>query len=483
MKGNLKMTLFLFIIFLLIILHNSSVKAFSSNDVIIENKLQSNLLYIDNEENISIKGSELIKLLSDTNKLEKYVQQDNRVYDNIYIKVDKNVESVDAICNNQKKELKLIEKNGQSYAECPVAIAVKYNNTYYLASLNLDGIEEFNNNIKLELKKSDNTLDQKEINVSISEGDESFNSVSTDLNSIINGKNTFFGGEGCNYVENVVCERNMLKGDCYITVSMNVYVGDSINVEPFGTLNYAGKGDQEYGRQKYQYKAVILNKKILNDRIILKIVNSKYNLLHFCDITFTGSKVEIPSSLINCIDKNSNVRLSSDSNVIPYNTKINVQKLTNGSVYNLANQILNSYVTNMNVYNIDLISDDIKIQPNGNVKLSIPIADNADISKLVAYRVSSNKEITEYSYKVEKIDNKNYASIQTNHFSTYVIGEKKNLRNNDEENNKKTDIVSNASNEKSNVKEHILDNEPKTGRNKINILSIIEVIVSLIHEF
>ena len=485
MKKTYKIMLFFLVLFFVNILHTTSVNAFTTDDVILDNELQSNMLYIDEAQNISIRGSEFIKLLSNPNKLNKLLQSDNRVYDNVYIKVDKNTVRVTEISNNLKKDLDIVEKNGEKYTKCPIAVAIKYNGVFYPASLEVSGINIFDNKVELEIQDSSNIVSKKAFNISIFEGDNSFNSAITDFNSIIQKKDNFFGGEGSNFIEYISCETSMAKGDCYVTVSLNVYAGENLELEPFGVLNYVGKGDGNYGRLNYEYKAVITNKNILKNRIIARIVNAKYNVLHFAVIDFSGNSVEIPESLIDKVDNESKVKLVASSNTVPYNTKLEVKSIVEGSEYNLVYSTLGTTLKNMRIYDIKLTSNNIKFQPNGTVKIKIPILNNMDISNLKIYRITSNREKIEYSYEIEVINNIKYATIQTDHFSIYVIGEKNlntvdnsdNTSNADNKDSTNEDIINNNdtksqnSTEKNN-RQHVLDNEPKTGIDMLNFLII-----------
>lgn len=73
------------------------------------------------------------------------------------------------------------------------------------------------------------------------------------------------------------------------------------------------------------------------------------------------------------------------------------------------------------VYDINLLRDGAKIQPNGKVKVSIPIPKGYDKTKLEIYRVEENGKTIKYDVKVEG----NYATFETDHFSIYVLAEKK----------------------------------------------------------
>ena len=87
--------------------------------------------------------------------------------------------------------------------------------------------------------------------------------------------------------------------------------------------------------------------------------------------------------------------------------------------------VLNKNITKFNAYEIDLLdANNSKVQPNGNVILRLPIAEDININNLVVYRVDGDKLVT---YDPIIVDG--YAQIETDHFSIYVVGEKKNVSN------------------------------------------------------
>ena len=78
----------------------------------------------------------------------------------------------------------------------------------------------------------------------------------------------------------------------------------------------------------------------------------------------------------------------------------------------------------MYVYDRTLQSEGVTVQPDGKVKVSIPIPEGLDTNKLVVYSINDNGTKTEYAVTVETVDNIQYATFETDHFSTYVLGEK-----------------------------------------------------------
>lgn len=157
---------------------------------------------------------------------------------------------------------------------------------------------------------------------------------------------------------------------------------------------------------------------------------------------------------ITITDKQTNIKLDAPSNVVPDNTVLETKEVKEEKILNIVKESLkevsNKYVT----YDITLTSNNVKIQPNGKVKISIPIPTDYDKTKLAVYRVADNGEKTKYDVTVEE----NYATFETDHFSTYVLAE-----------NNVTIADTNTNKEK--------DDTPKTG--KLDIINYVLVVTAL----
>ncbi len=123
-------------------------------------------------------------------------------------------------------------------------------------------------------------------------------------------------------------------------------------------------------------------------------------------------------------DETTNIKIDTDTTVLPANTKLVVKELKEGETYKVAEKLLTNDVDKMYVYDITLQSEGVTVQPDEKVKVSIPIPEGLDTNKLVVYSINDNGTKTEYTVKVETVDNIKYATFETDHFSTYVLGEK-----------------------------------------------------------
>lgn len=169
-------------------------------------------------------------------------------------------------------------------------------------------------------------------------------------------------------------------------------------------------------------------------------------------------------SSLKIVDETTNIKMDTNIAVVPENTKLVVTEITEGKTYNTVKSSLEN-VNKFKVFDITLLSDNIKIQPNGNVKISIPIPDNFNTSNLVVYRVTDNGDKTKYNVKIETIDNVKYATFETDHFSTYVLTD-------ESTNNEVIDV--NTQGEK--------DNTPKTGieYTSLSIIAIITILGTIV---
>ena len=77
------------------------------------------------------------------------------------------------------------------------------------------------------------------------------------------------------------------------------------------------------------------------------------------------------------------------------------------------------------LYNISFVKDDKNVQPNGKVKVHVPIPEGMDSSTCKIYRQESNGSWTILNAKVEG----NYLVFETDHFSLYaIVGNKAELK-------------------------------------------------------
>lgn len=145
----------------------------------------------------------------------------------------------------------------------------------------------------------------------------------------------------------------------------------------------------------------------------------------FCNLN--GDKIESyiivnKNTIVHLEDNVTNIKLNSSSDIIPSDTILEVKEIENGKAYSIVADALKNVSDKFVVYDITLKSEGVKIQPNGKVEISIPIPSEYDTNKIVVYRVEDDGTKVKYNAKI----NNNYATIQTDHFSKYVLVEENN---------------------------------------------------------
>lgn len=186
-----------------------------------------------------------------------------------------------------------------------------------------------------------------------------------------------------------------------------------------------------------------------NYKVYYKLVNG---VEESADILIKGGNAKPTTEPVTKEDTETGVKLETTTGTL---TKDVV--LTSTIIREVTNPVTKDTIRNISqkttVYDINLLKDNVKIQPNGKVKISLPIPEGYDKTKLEIYRVDENGEKTKYDVKVEG----NYATFETDHFSIYVLAD---VTKNDTPNNNQG-TTNNTQPPKTDNRE--LDETPKTG--------------------
>ena len=158
-------------------------------------------------------------------------------------------------------------------------------------------------------------------------------------------------------------------------------------------------------------------------------------------------------------DTKTNIKLNTTTDVIPDTIQLVAEEVKSGDSYNTVVKAIGNDVEKFVLYDISLINNNAKIQPNGKVKISIPVPEGYNTSKIVVYRIAEDGTKTKY----DTIIDNGYITFETDHFSNYVVAEEKTKA-------VETPISSIADNKEPNTSnESKLDNEPKTGEVAIKL--------------
>lgn len=181
-------------------------------------------------------------------------------------------------------------------------------------------------------------------------------------------------------------------------------------------------GHTESGKSQSSYtmrKVVVENNKVVSATgkiTIFNVIATLGNGDNNNDNQNSSANTNIPKIIKK--DSNTNIKIEAESGIVPDDTIIDVIEIASGETFEKIKGTL-AELKKFKSYDITLKSNGTNIQPNGKVKISIPIPVDFDTSKLVVYRFEENGTKIEYQVKVEN----GYATFETDHFSTYVLGE------------------------------------------------------------
>jgi len=137
--------------------------------------------------------------------------------------------------------------------------------------------------------------------------------------------------------------------------------------------------------------------------------------------TSTIEKIEV---IIGDEDKDTGIRLDTTTAELPSNTVLIANPLTTGTIYNIVSSALADVnVNNFIAFEIKLESSGVEIQPNGMVKISIPIPEIFYNADLAIFRIDDDGTKTPYSVAETAIEGVRYITFETDHFSTYVLAD------------------------------------------------------------
>lgn len=132
----------------------------------------------------------------------------------------------------------------------------------------------------------------------------------------------------------------------------------------------------------------------------------------------TISDIEVIEADVVDQDKNMGI-ITSD---LPVDTILVADELTGGPVYEQTSSLLTD-VKHFIAIDITLESNGNRIQPNGKVKISIPIPEYFNNSNLAVYRIDDSGEKIPYSVAITTHEGIEYATFEADHFSVYVLAE------------------------------------------------------------
>ncbi len=118
-------------------------------------------------------------------------------------------------------------------------------------------------------------------------------------------------------------------------------------------------------------------------------------------------------------DDTTKIVVEANTEVIPPNTELVIEKITEGPSFVLVNEAMREDASKFMAFDIKLLNNDEEIKPNGKMKIKIPIPEGYDKKYLYIYYIDDNGNKTEMPSKIIG----NYIVFETDHFSSYVMAE------------------------------------------------------------
>ena len=390
------------------------------------------------------------------------------VYEKIYKKLNDNETKAYGTYGEDKesrKEFKIVEFDGVRYVEILIGVLERKENYFYtissedniFAHCNIEILDDTNaitrkDIFKVEFNKAE--LFAEKIFVQFVGKDDT--ELSTISNYVLDS-NIFKSIYSIDFPSILYYNKAIKNNTPRLQVNTFVDLGDKIELENFGELNKVDSLTED-GITMYVYEIEIVDKSIFeNDKLTLNIQIEDININKEITFYFAESKEE---AIIE--RKNQETGIISRASLVAYSldTTLKVSKIEEGDELKNLQTIL-SGTEKFVAFNIHFEASSIlgtPVQPDSNVKISIPVPEGYDESKLIVYRIDEENNKIEYKVNLENINEVKYATFETEHFSTYVLAENNNTtttgnNNQLEPNNQKT-------NENPKGK---LDNQPNAG--------------------
>lgn len=452
----------------------TKVNAFSKEDVMAEDKfniIESISVSNDQFEHLQVQFSleKLYDLVNNkTDILEQNVQDNGMIYDYLYLKVD---DTVSKATTNIEENYEIVTIKGIKYCKIPIHIAFKSDNKFYTSELHRDinfygstnSYIRYDAGFDYMTEESKRTLTGAAMYLTNSLKEADYDKFEQKYPT--KGQGDEWGGQQV-YNRAIANEEHI-----YFVVKTKIDMGKTIKIKPMGTLNYIETIKDTENEYIYKYATEITDKNFFNkNNIFLELLEK--NAYCTYEFRFEGDTIDITKEVIKT-DTTTNIKLETTSNVVPENTQLEVKKLTTGNTYSIVEKAINNEVSKFVLYDITLKSNNTTIQPNGKVKISIPIPNGYDTSKIIVYRIAEDGAKTKYDTTI----NNGYVTFETNHFSNYVVAEEITTTNNGSGTTTEPTETQKQPTTKPTTSGK-LDDTPKTGAD--NTMSVISSIVSVL---
>lgn len=129
---------------------------------------------------------------------------------------------------------------------------------------------------------------------------------------------------------------------------------------------------------------------------------------------------------IKIVNEETRIKLEAELGIVPPDTIIDAKEITQGEKLTIVKNALENISSKWVAYDICLMSNNAEIQPNGNVKITIPLPSDLSTSKIALYHIAEDGKLEEVPFSLDK-DN---IVFETNHFSLFAIAENENAVDN-----------------------------------------------------
>ena len=167
---------------------------------------------------------------------------------------------------------------------------------------------------------------------------------------------------------------------------------------------------------------------------------------------------------VNIDNDTTDIKLEADTTVVPKDTVIETTKIENEESLKIVIESMKDVSNNFVTYDISLKSKGVKIQPNGKVKIKIPIPSEFDKKEISVYRILEDGTKIKYDTTIED----GYVTFETDHFSLYVLAQN-NAKAEEKTRDAKVEQPENKTNtvEETKTVKREKDSTPKTGNKDI----------------
>ena len=151
------------------------------------------------------------------------------------------------------------------------------------------------------------------------------------------------------------------------------------------------------------------------------IEDYRYNPTTTVTINVTDTSVD-PKPSVSIIDEETGIQLDAQGGIVPSDTTIQIEKVT-GNQYTMVSNSLKDNSTKFKAFDIFLLSNEKKVQPNGKVKITMPVPSDFDTEWVAVYYITDKGTLTQLPFTLSS--DKKSLSFETDHFSIYTVAELK----------------------------------------------------------